>query len=398
MEDVLDPRATTTAADVVKRAHELAPRLRERIAETEQMRYLPEATMRDGVECGIFSLLLPRELGGAGGGVREFVDVLRALAGGDPSAAWTMAFFAAHNYMLARWPEGIQRQVFADGPQLVAIAVNPPGRAERVAGGYKLSGRWGYCSGVLNADWVQLAGRIEGENELRLFMLARDQVEVPDTWHMAGMKGTGSNDVIVREQFVAEAFSLDLGTAPGRDNPGAELYPEPLYTYDVRDLLVFLVPSLLLGAAETIVDDYRSRLDTRRAAYSGQLTGDTATGQVRYARAFSQLRSAQAVLDAAVRTTESANAATGERLGDELRAQLKLDCLSIGRLAAEAIRLAVRGSGAAIYRTSDHTQHFLRDVDVMLAHLTIDEDGILTQAGRILLGRATEPHPTRNFT
>lgn len=396
MEDVLD--APVSAAAIADRARALVPVLRERIAETEELRRLPDSTIQDGIEAGIFSLLLPHALGGSGGGPREFVDVLRILAQGDPSAAWTMSFFIAHNWMLARWPEAAQQKIFDGGTRLVAVAANPPGRAQKVDGGYRLSGRWGYCSGVLNADWVQLAGKIDGEDELRLFLLPRADVEVPDTWYMAGMKGTGSNDVIVEDRFVPDEFSLDLQSWLPRDNPGSALYPESLYSYDIRDLLVFLLPALLLGAAEAVVQDYRSRLDTRRAAFESTLTGDTVAGQLRYARAYSELRSAQAVLERAVRQTIEANETGADPMNDELRASIKLDCLTVGRLSWDAMQTSVRGSGAAIYRTSDVTQHFLRDVEVILGHLTIDEDGMLTRAGKVLLGRATGPEATRDFT
>ncbi|WP_327145434.1 acyl-CoA dehydrogenase family protein [Nocardia sp. NBC_01327] len=399
MRDVLDPQVNGSVHPAVARAQQLVPLLRERIIETEELRRLPEATIQDGIDAELFSLLLPEALGGAGGGPREFVDVLRTLAQGDPSAAWTMSFFIAHGWMLARWPEAAQRKIFqGDGPVLVAVAANPPGRAERVEGGYRLSGRWGYCSGVLNANWVQLAAKIEGEEELRLFLIPRAEVEVPDTWYMAGMKGTGSNDVVVHDSFIPEVFSLELAAWLPRDNPGAALYPESTYAYDIRDLLVFLLPALLLGAGQALIGDYRHRLDTRRAAFDSTLTGDTVAGQLRYARAVSQLRAAEAVLDRAVRQTLEVNAASTESMSDELRANIKLDCLSVGRLVWEAIQLAMRGSGAAIYRTNDDTQHFLRDVEVILGHLTIDEDGMLERAGQVLLGRADGPSATRNFT
>ncbi|MFB8003705.1 hypothetical protein [Nocardia sp. NPDC056000] len=396
MQDVLDPQLGAVHP-LVARAQELVPVLRARIAETEELRRLPDATVADSEE--LFGLLLPEALGGAGAGPREFVDVLRVLAQGDPSAAWTLSFFIAHGWMLARWPEQTQRKVFATpGPQLVAVAANPPGRAVRVEGGFQLSGRWAYCSGVLNANWVQLAARIEGEDELRLFLLPRSAVEVPDTWDMAGMKGTGSNNVIVDDEFVAEDFSLELHDWLSRDNPAAALYPEPLYSYDIRDLLVFLLPALLLGAGQAVVRDYRERLDKRREAFGTRLTGDTAAGQLRYARTVSQLRTAEATLDRAVRETIEVNAASTASMSDEMRANIKLDCLSVGRLAWDAIQTAVRGSGAAIYQTQDPTQHFLRDVEVILGHLTIDEDGMLAQAGQVLLGRATGDTATKNFT
>jgi 3-hydroxy-9,10-secoandrosta-1,3,5(10)-triene-9,17-dione monooxygenase len=176
------------------------------------------------------------------------------------------------------------------------------------------------------------------------------------------------------------------------------VHPEPLYAYDARDLLVFIIPSLVVGAAEAMLEMYRARIERRRAAFSPVLAADTVAGQTRYAQAVSALRAAQALLTATVDLTVDINARSQEELSDRVRALVKLDCLSICRLAWESIDLGIRGSGSAIYKSSDITQHFARDIQMILSHLTVDEDGMRAQAGEILLGRSTDSDPARNFT
>ena len=383
----------------MSRLHDLVPRLRERISETEQLRQLPEETVDDAVEAGVLSLLLPAALGGSAGGLRDFANAVRILAHGDPTAAWTLGFLTEHNWMLARWPSETQEELFATGtPVLMAAVANPPGKATPVEGGFLVSGYWGYCSGVQHASWVQVVAIIEGSTRPSLFLLPREDVDVQDTWYMSGMKGSGSHDVKLDGQFVPANRTVDIDLWHSRRNHGASLYPEPLYAYDARDLLVFVIPALVVGAAEAMLELYRERIEHRRAAFSPTLSADTTAGQTRYAKSLAKLRAAQALLESTIDLTVDVNAASGEELSDETRALIKLDCLSICGLAWESIELGVRGSGSAIYKTRDVTQHFIRDIQMILSHLTIDDDGMTAQAGAILLGRATERDPARNFT
>lgn len=385
--------------EVMARTRDLVPQLRARIAETEQLRRLPDATVAEAMQAGVFSLLLPASLGGSAGGVRDFANAVRLLAQGDPAAAWTLGFLMEHNWMLARYPRETQDEVFAAGTAaLMAAVANPPGKAVPVDGGYLVSGYWGYCSGVQHASWVQVVATIEGRDRPSLFLLPREAVDVLDTWYMSGMKGSGSHDIKLERRFVPEGRNVDIDLWHSRHNHGATLHPEPLYAYDARDLLVFVIPALVVGAAEAMLEFYRERLDHRRAAYSPTLTGDTVAGHLRYARSLSSLRTARAVLDAALDMTVDVNARSAEELSDEIRALIKLDCLSVCRFAWESIDIGVKGSGSAIFKSSDMSQHFLRDIQMVLSHLTVDEDGMQAKAGEILLGRATEADAARNFT
>ena len=399
MQIITEPTTAPPASVVIERTRELIPVLRARISETEQLRRLPDATVEDARAAGLFSLLLPAKLGGSGGGLEDYVTIVRLLAQADPTVAWTLGFLIEHNWMLARWPASVQEDVFTDhGSALMAAVANPPGHAVPTEGGYEVTGYWGYCSGVLNAEWVQVSATIEGAERPSLFLLPRDEVDVQDTWYMAGVQGSGSNDVKLEKRFVPAHRSVDINLWHSRRNHGAALYREPLYGYDARDLLVLIIPALLVGAAEAMLELYRERLDQRKAAYTPTPVGDTAPGQIRYARALAALRTAQVQLDAVVELTVTVNASSDDELSDELRALVKLDCLSICRQAWESVDLGIRGSGSAIYRSSDDTQHFLRDVQTILGHMTVDEDAMQGKAGEILLGRATEPDPARNFT
>lgn len=378
-------------SEILDNARALAPRLRERIAETEQLRRLPEATLREAAEGGIISLLVPRSLGGAGGGVRDFVELVRTLAHGHLSAAWTLAFLVEHNWMLARYPTEVQNEVFRHGGYaLMSGVISPPGKAVATEDGYVVTGNWGYATGIMHSDWVQVFATVEGRGDEILCLLRRADVEVQDTWHMSGMGGTGSNHVKADGVFVPQHRTLDMELWAGRQNPGASLHPEAVYSYALRDILGFLYPSMSVGAAEAMLEGYRDRVDRRRAPFNGGITADTTTGQVRYARSTAALRAAQASLEQALEETVLANEAGTEALAPEVRAGLRLSLMNVLRMAWESIEIGLRGSGTSVFKSDSATQHFVRDMEILLSHQTIDEDTMFSIAGQILLGRSAE--------
>ena len=384
--------AAPTPGQIVENARAMVPRLRARIAETERLRQLPEETIKEAAEAGIFSLFVPKSLGGAGGGVGEFVDMVKALAQGHLSAAWTLAFLAEHGLMLARYPEEAQKEVFAEGGfALMSGVIHPPGTAVPVEGGYQVSGYWGYATAVQHADWVQVFAKVEGrEGETLLILLKREDVEVVETWDMSGMGGTGSHHVRATRAFVPERRTLDMDEWSSRGNPGAALHPEAVYSYALRDVLGFMYPSMAVGAAESIVADYRERLENRRAPFSSLITADSVGGQMRYARCIQALRLAQATLKQTVDEVVEANATIEGEFPPELRASVKLGLMGVLRMASEAVDLAVKGSGTSVFKNDHPMQYYIRDLEMLLSHQTIDEDAMLGMTGQILLGRATE--------
>ena len=382
--------ARTDVQTILENASMLVPRLRERIAETEQTRHLPDATIAEADEAGIFSLLLPKSLGGPGGDVKDFIQLVRTLARGHLSAAWTIAFLVEHNYMLARYPAGAQDEVFRDGrAAMMSGVINPPGKAVPVDGGYLVSGKWGYATAVMHADWVQGNAIVEGSDEVILFLLPRSEVDVEDTWFMSGMQGTGSHHIQIDAKFVPTHRAPDFGHWASRVNPGS-FHPEALYHSALLDLLGFMYPAMAVGAAEVMLEEYRERIEKRRQPFSDKTSAEHVAGRIRYARAFAAFRTAEATLMYTAEQTIQANAETHGDLSPETRAGFKLTLMNVLRMAWESIELGMRGSGTSIFKASSPTQFYIRDMEVLLSHQTIDEDSMLSITGEILLGRGDE--------
>ena len=310
------------------------------------------------------------------------------MARGHVSAAWTLTFFMFHNHMLARFPLETQEIVFADGPTLTTGLIHLPRQAEAVDGGYLVTGRWYYATGITHADWVIVLAVVDGElPRPMLFVVPKHEVEVQETWNMSGVRGTGSHDVILDHLFVPEHMATDFESWASRSNPGSLLYPETLFRYAIFDTFAFVFAALGLGAAEAVVEEYRATIERRLVPFGSQVIADTVPGHIRYARVLSALQVAEATLERSVDLTMEANERTDEELDPVTRGKLTLNVLSVLRVAAESVELSVRGAGSSIFKTDSPVHHFMRDLEIVRSHMALDEDTVLSKTGEVLLGR-----------
>src|SRR3954464_11723633 len=187
---------------MLARARGLLAQLRARSAQTEEQRRLPAETERDLHETGLFRIVQPKRVGGSEFDYVALVDFAEAIGLDDASAAWNLANLSSHHLMLGMFDASAQDKVWKqDADALIASSfVFPAGRARRVDGGYVLSGRWPFSSGVDSSAWNMLAGIVSSDDEAdgieyRIFLLPRRDYKVIDTWNASGLRGTGSNDV-----------------------------------------------------------------------------------------------------------------------------------------------------------------------------------------------------------
>ncbi|MDR7160065.1 GTP cyclohydrolase II RibA [Arthrobacter sp. BE255] len=398
VERVLDPAADEPAPPAVEtvntapgpgrildRVDALIPRLRERAEATEQLRRLPESTMAELKAAGVFEMLSPKALGGSGLGVDTYAEVVRRLSRGCASTAWTAGHLAEHVWMLARWPQRVQQEVFAGGPAPLAAATGAPvGTAEKVTGGYAISGHWSFASGVMHSEWALLAVQHHGVRMQALVPVA--ELELLDVWHTAGLRGTGSNDLTAEQLFVPDHRVQDWALLGSADNPGSRIHPDPILHTPMAILLNLVAPSAALGAAEHAVELFREGMMVRRGKNTVETRqSDSLLAQARFAQAYGQLATARLHWEEAVRLVAGADARLSN-LDDGGRAAYRLSLALSGEASAEAVRLVAAGSGGSAQRLAHPLQRIQRDVNVLLSHPTLAIDPILEQAGRGLLG------------
>src|SRR3954471_5420839 len=255
--------------ELLARAEALVPVLRERANHTEELRRLPDETIDDLHRAGLFRILQPKRVGGSELPFRSIVELVSIIGKGDGSTAWVLANLAAHHWMLAMFPKQAQDEVWDQSPDnLIGSAlVFPRGRARRVEGGYRVSGRWPFSSGVDPSTWT-LRGAITqdeeaGTNESRLFLLPASDYTIIDTWHVIGLAGTGSKDIAAEDVFVPAYRSVASTRIAGGPNPGSVVNPSVLYQLPAISLFAFCIAGVSLGTAQGAIEHFGEATRTR---------------------------------------------------------------------------------------------------------------------------------------
>ena len=319
---------------------------------------------------GLFRLWLPRRLGGAELDPVSGLRVIAAVSALDGSVGWTVMVAAAWGFFAGRLPARAAARIFGDRRAAVAGHLAPFGRAEAIKGGYRATGRWPFGSGSKHATWflaqcvLRKSGRPRraptGGPETRLLFVPAAQCRIHDTWHVSGLRGTGSHDYSVRNVTVPAAYSVDVPA----DRPTRR---ERLYAFPLIPFVEAAVGAVPIGIARAALDTFTEVAGTRQAYRSRRpLRADPAT-QRELGRAELHVCSAEALLFSAVddlwRTVKA-----GRRPSPEQRTQLRMGCVNAGMSAALAVDIVYRLGGAASIFEGNRIERCFRDVHTATQH------------------------------
>jgi 3-hydroxy-9,10-secoandrosta-1,3,5(10)-triene-9,17-dione monooxygenase len=369
---------TPSRASLVDQARMLGPVLRERAEKTNQLRRLPDITWRDLVRSGILRGLQPIRWGGAEAHPREFYSAIGELARAEGCAGWVAGIVGVHPWQVALYPKQTQEEVWGEDPTVMnSSSYAPTGTAECVAGGYRLNGRWSFSSGCDHCKWVNL-GAVVGTVELngqqlpalRSFLLPRNDYRIDDNWHVAGLAGTGSKDIVVDGAFVPEHRSQShCDYALGRPLPGWELNAAPLYRLPFAIVFINTVCAAILGAAAGFLDTWLEIGRTRRGGLGLVVARDPYSQKLAAEAAYTIKSATRMFLDDCDEMMDAA--ARGESLTMEWRAELRYNSVRSAQLAARAVdRLFEAGGGHSIF--FDHPlQRRYQDIKAMMAHAAV---------------------------
>jgi alkylation response protein AidB-like acyl-CoA dehydrogenase len=367
-------------------------RLADRAGEAEKQRRLPQTTIADYRDSGLARLLLPKRYGGRQAEFPEILEVVRLMAHGCTSSAWTLGFYTLHNWMLALFGEQAQDEVFADGPVLCPAPLAPTGRATPADGGVRLTGRWSWATGIMDADWV-MVGAICGPHDAPypvLVLLPASDVHVEDVWHTAGMCATGSNDVVVDDVWVPEHRLVAVIDIYGGTTPGAALHHAAVYRWPMVPALALTAAMPALGSAELVADLFARRLSERVLAYSGAAQKDQPTAQVRLGDARVRLRAMRGLAEAAAQDIQ-ARVGSGEHIGRKVRSGVRAAAAHVVHESRAVIADLLESSGASAQFLNHPLQRAKRDVDVISGHVVFDYDGSRELAGALEIGAKVSP-------
>jgi 3-hydroxy-9,10-secoandrosta-1,3,5(10)-triene-9,17-dione monooxygenase len=383
-------------AAMVERTEVLLPRLRDRAARTEELRRLPPETERDLHEAGLFRIVQPKRVGGAELDYVALVDCAAILGRADASVAWNLANLASHHWMLGMFDKRAQDLVWdKDANALIASSfIFPAGRARKVEGGYRLRGSWPFSSGVASCEWNMLASVVSSEDEAdgieyRIFLVNKDDYRILDTWNAAGLRGTGSNDVEVRDAFVAEGLSVAVSDLAGGPTPGSAVNPNALYALPVFSLFPYVLSGVALGNAQACLDDYIDVARHRASTYSRAKLGDMQSTQIKIAEASAKIDAARLIMRSSC-IEAMADARRGDIPDMAAKTRLRRDGAYSVNLCTEAVSLLFSASGARGLFTTGVLQRQFRDAHAINSHLAFNFDAAGTNYGRVALGLPSE--------
>jgi len=371
-------------------AHELAPRLRERVPEAESLRRLPDATVRDLVDTGLLSLLVPRCMGGSELNYDAVLEVTAILGASCASTGWVYALWAAHLWMIAQLPEHVQAEVFAGEP-LVSSVVNTVGEPVKVDGGWRWTGRGFFSSGVDHCKWltpaISLPGA-DGQPERRWFLIPRAEIEIVDDWFTMGLKATGSKTITVNDVFIPDERVLLVKDLSSGKAPGASIHPGVLYQAAVEFTFSLPVAMPAVGAARGFLRAYQERVKPRIAGANQQLATEAMTTLPVLAQAAADVDAAYAVLLQDVKRFCFAPAA---EFDDIDRARCRRDTAYSAQKCRRAVNTLFESSGgSSLYETSD-IQRLWRDANAAAAHHGLTWAIRSNEYGRVLVGLPASP-------
>lgn len=379
----------------------LLPALRERASLTEQTRRLPDATVDEFRRAGLLRALQPARWGGGELEPRTFYRAVMEVGAVCPSSAWVLGVIGVHDWQLALFPEQAQVDVWGRDPSVQASSsYAPTGKVERVPNGFRLRGRWSFSSGCDLCQWVILGGVApsdEGMPDMRSFLVPRTDYRIDDTWHVAGLSGTGSKDIVVDGAFVPEHRTHRFLDAFQLANPGQTLNDGPLYRLPFACVFAYVLAAPAIGAAEGALEVYRTQTRGRRTAYEAARVAEDAFAQVRLAEAAARIDAARDRLLATFDEMMSL-ARANQEIPLERRTRARWDAANAVKWSVEAVDLLFAASGGRAIFLDNPIQRFFRDVHAMRAHALNNPDKAARTFARADLGVPPDPNaPTDLF-
>ena len=385
----VSPKLTPDAA--IEGAAALVPRLAERAAECERLRRVPEASIAELHAAGLLRLMQPTRFGGSELGLGTLMDVVLELCKGCASTAWIYSNLASHAWNLGQFDMQAQEDIWNDDPNALAATglAFPCGKATPVEGGYRLSGRWPFGSGVDASSWMLVGGMAEqsgGAPERRFFLVPQADFKSLDNWQAFGLTGTGSHDVEIKDAFVPAHRSMSAEIfAAGQNVPGAKLYKNRLFQTPVFAGFAYVLSIVPLGTAKAAVEQFTKGMRQRAGTYTGVRVAELTSVQARIAEAAACVEFAETVLRGDWRELE-ASVERGQFPSIETKLRWKRNVAFATQLSVRAIDALMPAAGAGGLSLHLPLQRQFRDIHASSSHIALTWDVHAAAYGQSALG------------
>ncbi|HYU19868.1 MAG TPA: acyl-CoA dehydrogenase family protein [Chloroflexota bacterium] len=370
----------------------ILPLVRASGEEAERERRLPQQVAQALAEAGITRMLAPRVIGGLEIDPITQLDVIEQLAHADGSAGWNAQVYSSCAHVTGFLAPEVGREIFGRKPNTImsGTLAAPYGRATVVDGGYRVTGRWPYASGCQSADWLGFTTSLydgdrprldaDGLPKQRIVIVPASDVNIHDTWHVSGLRGTGSHDVEVEDVFVPAGWAFWWTDTP--------FHPGPLYKHR---WWVLAHGAQRLGVARAAIDALYELAQTKTPTRSTILLRDRSLTRMQFAQAEALLHSARAFLwDTTSRFWERVR--SGDELSTKEMALARLANTNASIAASQIADLMFSAAGGTAIHTSSPLERLSRDAHAAAQHATASV-ATYEQWGRLLLHTEPETLP-----
>jgi len=383
--------SAVTGAELIQRAKDLQPVLRQRALETERLGKVHPATIAEFTEAGFFKMFQSSYWGGYESHPADIFRVQELLAQACPSSAWIMGVIGVHNWQIAHFSKKAQEDIWASNTDILASSsYAPTGTVEQVDGGCVLRGRWYYSSGVDYADWILVGGVIPSDApfpDYRTYLVPKRDFEIIEDWDVMGLRGTGSKSVQIKDAFVPLYRQLPIIASQTFTTPGlAEgTANHPLFRVPFPTIFGACITTPALGAAQRMLDIFIENTEKAASLYTGARWAEEQATQVRIAEADGYLRAARLQMAANYDEIMS-NLSGGDFLDLVQRARYRFDHCNLVEFAHRAADLIFVASGARSLVLDQPMQSLYRDVQAARTHAINNRTKWASVFGRIVLG------------
>ncbi|MEV0594677.1 3-hydroxy-9,10-secoandrosta-1,3,5(10)-triene-9,17-dione monooxygenase oxygenase subunit [Nonomuraea cavernae] len=381
--------------EVLDLVRTLLPRFAERARSTDEERRVPEETIRELVDAGVFRMLQPKRHSGAESDPVEFFTVVREISAVCGSTGWLVSVLGVHAWQLGLFAEAAQDEVWGDDPDvLVSSSYAPVGRLTPVEGGYRVSGRWRFSSGCEHASWALIGGLVVGEQgrpvDFMTVLVPRAEYVIEDVWDVIGLRGTASNDILVEDVFVPDHRAMRNYEQAQLRGPGQKVNTGPLYRMPFGSMFTTTITAPVIGMAAGCYRSYVTAMRDRvRLSLGGGRFAEDPFAQVAVARAASEIDAAVLQTDRNIRELYE-HTVRGEPIPMELRLRARRDQVRATERALEAIDILFKTAGGSSLSRGNPIERAWRDAHAGSVHVANDVERALAMYGKGEFGLSIE--------
>ncbi|MFC5695377.1 p-hydroxyphenylacetate 3-hydroxylase oxygenase component [Pseudomonas sp. GCM10022186] len=373
----------------------ILPAIAANASKAEQLRQVPDENIAMLKGIGLHRALQPKKYGGMEISLPEFADCVVALAGACASTAWAFSLLCTHSHQLAMFPAQLQEEVWGENPDATASSsIAPFGKVEEVEGGVIFNGEMGWSSGSDHAEWAIVGCRrksAEGELSYCFAVLPRSDYQIRDDWFAAGMKGSGTKTLIVKDAFVPNHRIQAAKDMMEGKSAGFGLYPDSKIFYaPYRPYFASGFAAISLGIAERMLEAFKEKTRNRVRAYTGVSVGTATPALMRLAESTHQVAAARAFLE----KTWQEHAEHGERHQYPSRETLafwRTNQAYAVKMCIQAVGRLFEAAGGTAWFENNEMQRLFRDSHMTGAHAYTDYDVCAQILGRELMGLEPDP-------